>query len=59
MYYSQMSQAELKKIREGLQKEYQNLKDEKLALDLSRGKPGREQLDLMTDMLTCISCVDD
>ena len=59
MYYSQMSQAELKKIREGLQKEYQNLKDEKLALDLSRGKPGREQLDLMTDMLTCISSVDD
>ena len=59
MYYSQMSQDELKTIREGLQKEYKSLKDQNLSLDLSRGKPGREQLDLMTDMLTCISSAED
>jgi len=59
MYYSQLSQTELKNIKAGLQKEYQELKDQKLSLDLSRGKPGREQLDIMTDMLTCVSSAED
>lgn len=59
MYYSQMSQEELKNLKVSLEEEYTALKGQQLALDLSRGKPGKEQLDLMTGMLTCISTVED
>ena len=59
MNYSQMSKDELKNLKVSLEEEYTALKAQKLALDLSRGKPGPEQLDLMTGMLTCVSTVED
>lgn len=59
MNYSQMSKQELAELKLSLENEYNALKAEGLSLDLSRGKPGQEQLDLMTGMLDCISSAAD
>ena len=59
MTYLQMSAAELESERKKLSEIYGEYKARGLALDLSRGKPGKAQLDLMTDMLTCISTAED
>ena len=59
MLYSQMTEKQLESILEQLRAEYDDIKEKGMSLDLSRGKPGRDQLDLMTDMLTCISSDDD
>ena len=59
MYYSQMSKNELQALKEELENEYKALKAQELSLDLSRGKPGQTQLDLMTGMLDCISSAED
>lgn len=59
MYYSQMSKEELQALKAELENEYNSLKEEGLSLDLSRGKPGQIQLDLMTGMLDCISSAED
>ena len=59
MYYSQMSVNQLKALKAELENEYKLLKEQKLSLDLSRGKPGQAQLDLMTGMLDCISTAED
>ena len=59
MNYLSMNKEELQAQKAALDKEYAEIKARDLSLDLSRGKPGRVQLDLMTDMLTCISSDDD
>lgn len=59
MTYLQMSRAELEGEKAALAEEYAKIKAKGLSLDLSRGKPGREQLDIMTDMLTCVSTAED
>ena len=59
MEYFQQSTDELIAERDRLEKEYQAWKDKGLSLDLSRGKPGRRQLDLMTGMLDCIHSAED
>ena len=59
MYFSEMTRAELEKELSGLQKEYDELAKEGLSLDLSRGKPGAKQLDLLQGMLDCISSSSD
>ena len=59
MQYSQMTKEELMALKAKLELEYKAFMDEGLALDLSRGKPGKTQLDLMTGMLDCISSADD
>lgn len=59
MQYSQMTKSELVSLKNKLEGEYNAFREEKLALDLSRGKPGKEQLDLMTGMLDCISSAED
>lgn len=55
MQYSSMSRAELEAQKETLTKEYNKVKALGLSLDMSRGKPCREQLDLTNGMLTAIS----
>ena len=55
MNYLNMSVEELREEQSKLLFKYTDAKEKKLSLDLSRGKPGKEQIDLMTDMLTCLS----
>lgn len=57
--YEQLSREELLLLREELQAKYEAYKVLQIDLDLSRGKPGNAQLDMMTDMLTCISTSAD
>lgn len=59
MTYLQMSEAELKVQKLALEDEYAKIKAKNLSLDLSRGKPGKDQLDILTDMLTCVSTAED
>ena len=55
MNYLDMTAEALRAEKEKVEKEYLAAKSKKLALDLSRGKPGKKQIDMMTDMLTCLS----
>ena len=59
MKYAEYSLGELLAEQSRLQKEYEAIKAEKLSLDLSRGKPGKNQLDLLEDMLTCVATSED
>ena len=59
MNYFQMSREALLAEKSRLENEYEAVKGRGLSLDLSRGKPGRTQLDLMSDMLTCLSDAKD
>ena len=51
MQYSQMSKPELAAEFNELKKQYEELKAQNLKLDMSRGKPAGDQLDLTMDML--------
>ncbi len=53
--YENMSKQELLSEKDKLQKEYDEFKSRGLKLDMSRGKPGSEQLDLSLDMLTVLN----
>ncbi|MBR4873406.1 MAG: aminotransferase class I/II-fold pyridoxal phosphate-dependent enzyme [Clostridia bacterium] len=55
MKYSEMSREQLLAEKEALCQAYEAKKAQGLKLDLSRGKPGNEQLDLLVGMLDCIS----
>ncbi|MBO7311083.1 MAG: aminotransferase class I/II-fold pyridoxal phosphate-dependent enzyme, partial [Clostridia bacterium] len=59
MTYLELSRKELEAQYSALFEEYEKYKKMGLSLDLSRGKPGREQLDLLGDMLTCIDKAED
>ena len=59
MKYTEMSACELSAEKAKLEAEYKEILDKKLSLDLSRGKPCREQLDLLTDMLDTVKSIDD
>ena len=54
MLYSKMSSEELLQEKEALQKRYDDFKSQGLALDMSRGKPSPEQLDITMDMLDTV-----
>lgn len=51
MNYFNMSKEELKSEYNKLDKIYKNYKNKNLKLDMSRGKPSKEQLDLSNDIL--------
>ena len=55
MNYTNLDKAQLGTLREQLLAEYEAIKAQGLSLDLSRGKPSREQLDLSDGLLTCIA----
>lgn len=54
MHYIEQSKQTLLAEYQSLQKEYEQIKTKGLSLDLSRGKPCTEQLDMIDGLLTCI-----
>ncbi|MBW2522515.1 MAG: aminotransferase class I/II-fold pyridoxal phosphate-dependent enzyme [Deltaproteobacteria bacterium] len=50
--YTELSHAELQAMKEELLARYSGFQEKKLALDMTRGKPSPEQLDLAMEMLT-------
>ncbi len=58
MNYTQMTKEQLACEKARLESEYTKICELKLSLDLSRGKPNSEQLDLSNGMLTCVSAAD-
>ncbi len=55
MNYIEMTKEQLACEKVRLEAEYAKICEQKLSLDLSRGKPNSEQLDLSNGMLTCVS----
>ena len=58
MRYNQMSRAELAAEYSAMKAAYEAFSAKGLKLDLSRGKPGAEQLDITTEMLDCLNAED-
>ena len=59
MEYQAMNAAQLQAEYETVTKRFEELKGKNLKLDMSRGKPGKEQLDLVSDMLTVLKTPED
>ena len=59
MEYAKLSRQEQTVLLENLKREYESYRARGLELDLSRGKPGAAQLDLLQGMLDCISSSSD
>lgn len=57
--YDEMSREELLVLREELEARYEEAKGKGLKLDMSRGKPSRQQLDMEEDLLTVIGKNED
>ena len=52
--FSELSKEELNSLKNDLEKEIDNLRNMNLKLDMSRGKPCKEQLDLSMDLLSVL-----
>lgn len=59
MQYRELGKEELNQMKAALEKQCAAVKSKGLALDMSRGKPGADQLDITTDMLTTLVNADD
>lgn len=59
MLYNEMSRDELVSLKNELVKEYEGVKALGLSLDMSRGKPGADQLDLSVNMLNVMVNAED
>lgn len=57
--YPTMTPAERKSEYDALLSEYERFKGLHLSLNMARGKPGKEQLDLVSDILAVLSDSDD
>ncbi len=55
MLFSEMDKVQLNKLHEELKNEYENIKGLKLKLNMSRGVPSVEQLNLSQKMLDVIN----
>ncbi|MDR1690067.1 MAG: aminotransferase class I/II-fold pyridoxal phosphate-dependent enzyme [Clostridiales bacterium] len=52
--FSQASKEELGVLREELIAEFEKIKENPVKLDMSRGKPGEDQLELSEELITCL-----
>lgn len=59
MFYNAMSKQELEAVYAKLQEEFSACKEKNLKLDMSRGKPAKNQIDLVSDILTVLQNPDD
>ena len=59
MKYSDCSKTELLEEQKACLAAFEGLKEKYLKLDMSRGKPGREQLDMVSDILTVLNEPED
>ncbi len=59
MLLNNMSKEELISLKSELDKKYEDVKSLGLSLDMSRGKPGADQLDLSVEMLNVMVSGDD
>ena len=57
--YTEMSTEELQALRKKLSSHYREFQVKDLRLDMSRGKPSAEQLDLSMGMMDVLSSEDD
>ncbi|MDR0840029.1 MAG: aminotransferase class I/II-fold pyridoxal phosphate-dependent enzyme [Christensenellaceae bacterium] len=57
--YAQCTKAELQAELQSVTKEFETLKAKGLKLDMSRGKPGKAQLDLVSDIFTVATKPED
>jgi aspartate/methionine/tyrosine aminotransferase len=53
--YASFKREQLCGLKAKLQKQYESFKSKNLKLDMSRGKPGTDQLDLSLEVLDCIN----
>ena len=57
--YSEMTREELLELKKGLSEQYREFQGRNLQLDMSRGKPSSEQLDLSMGMMDVLGSSDD
>jgi len=57
--YKNLSKAELETLQKELQAKYDTIKASGISLDMSRGKPGADQLDLSAPMLDVLNSASD
>lgn len=53
--YASLSKEEMVRLHKDLEKDYEKIKEKGLKLDMSRGKPGKEQIALSLDMLNVLT----
>lgn len=58
MQFNKLNKDQLLSLQSKLMDEYKSYQDMNLKLDMSRGKPSNEQLDLSLDMLDCVKSND-
>ncbi len=59
MFLKEMSKEQLTALKNELTAKYDEVKNQGLSLDMSRGKPGEDQLDLSVDMLNVMTTAED
>lgn len=55
MKYSEMSREELLALKKDLEQQFEDIKAQGLSLDMSRGKPGTDQLDISMGMMEVLA----
>lgn len=57
--YAELGRNELETIKANLDDQYAAIKAKNLSLNMARGKPGTDQLDLSMPLLSCVTTVED
>ena len=57
--YEELSKEELLQLKSDLEAQFEDVKAQNLHLDMSRGKPSADQLDLSMGMMDVLSSDDD